>query len=486
MKRFFCCVLSIVLIFALMSPMALASERRDFDPPWWYRWGYESLEELLQEWGIDEDYYYAFVEEEIRWEEERDQWQADWDRRFEEEVVRRGGTAGIVNVMYNGRFVQFSDAVPVIIDGVTIAPAEPILAMLDASMAAHIEAAQIIKDGAAYIPIRAAFEAVGSDVFWDQNHRTAVILNRPEIIAGIDRNFTAANELLGMPFADLGARRTAADAALTITMFDSISGDNIYEVVANAVILQDGTNFSMSGTLDATGLLSLIASDYFFGALPIEQLLGNLKFDFDIIMGDGVLYIRSPLFDVIAADYLPPGAWASFDLDDILADLGLDVFMSLPEGGTVGELIYEPIVARRWASPINFYETIMAEAEYEAEIFGDSNITRRGNDFTLTATYEDGSRWWTTSVDLDVTVRTDGSYITAITGSFIYDESDFQAIRNRIRVELDFSATGMSLIFEVHERNEYRILLEITANTSPHRGDIPNAPPSGATIIPIY
>ena len=88
------------------------------DLPFWREYASYagSLEEFLIMYNLDMDDY---MQLEAVWNEAR----SSVAQRMTERLVELGGTADIVNIMYNGKFLQFPDSVPELADGTTYIPA---------------------------------------------------------------------------------------------------------------------------------------------------------------------------------------------------------------------------------------------------------------------------------------------------------------------------------------------------------------------------
>ncbi|MFR4561598.1 MAG: copper amine oxidase N-terminal domain-containing protein, partial [Flavonifractor plautii] len=54
-------------------------------------------------------------------------------------------------------------------------------------------AAPFVRDGHTYIPVRAAAEALGLDVYWDDTYEAAHLTDYAALTAELDSRFTAAN-----------------------------------------------------------------------------------------------------------------------------------------------------------------------------------------------------------------------------------------------------------------------------------------------------
>jgi len=484
--------LAFLLMFTMLTPMVVLATDRDpepeqdpildsdehssfANPPLWESFGFDTVYELVESfmrWQNSADltptmtFWRVFgassPEELMEWyemsEEELALIEDTWARAlagvlYELSQVRastleaRGGTAGIVNVMFNGEFIRFGDAVPEVIDGMTFVPAAAFFGAagwtlrfnaqtgdLMASLAEQsvrmtigedsaevtadgetrnrfIEAVPFIRNGVSYIPIRPIGEIMGLHVLWDREFSAVVIIDRVGLIAEIDRNFTIMNSLLNMPInlipTEDGTFRSVLDILLTITQFNSIDGDVHTEVDGNITLLSDGRNFSASGAINLSELIDyLIAQEMVFDISDEElaefkeelsilnNVFGEIIFNYDA----GVLYVKSPLI----AEFIPqfPGnAWievrdlGGLVLSDIFDEFGIGYVSEITIASILGvESVGYDIVPGRWAfgrfGRITQHGEIMQNAAFYKALFGDDRFVVRGDSYTLVVAFD--------------------------------------------------------------------------------------------------
>jgi len=394
-KLLMSCMLSVALLLATLCPLA-GSATGGPQNPLWEDWGYESLEEYLEETEMTEEEYYDFERDYREWEA----WEADYEARREADRAAKleelGGTPGITNVMYNGDFVVFEGAVPEFVCDSVFAPAEPFLEALgatvghqesdgtttaafpgvDAVLALGDETMEIVKDGVSqriplplapysrdevmYVPVRAVAEGLGLEVFWDRLYRTVIIIDTNMIVAEIDKDLTILNSLLDTRLGALpdsgGTYKTVLDLLVSVTLFNSLDGDASGKMGANLTILTEGSNFSLTGAVDLTELMQLVmaaeqgympADEY---AKEIEERFGMLgeKIPVDIIYNSDtdMFYVKTPILNLVQ-EGVPEDAWLAvggsggpldgFGLDSIVGG-GLDLG-SLSGDASIGSVI---------------------------------------------------------------------------------------------------------------------------------------------------
>ncbi len=71
-------------------------------------------------------------------------------------------------------------------------------------------AAPFVRDGHTYIPVRAAAEALGLDVYWDDTYEAAHLTDYAALTAELDSRFTAANGIWAAIRDTIPARRARA------------------------------------------------------------------------------------------------------------------------------------------------------------------------------------------------------------------------------------------------------------------------------------
>jgi len=423
-------------------------DRADLVPgvTFWRIWGSPSPEAFM-EWNDVDEHELAILEE--AWAQTLSSVLLEFEQIRNRELQAHGGTPNIINVMINGEFMQFENAIPEIVNGMTFVPATAFLESIGWGLRFNeqtgellaisddksirmvigedraavttagetrnlsIEAAPFIRNGVSYIPVRPIGEIMGLHVLWDREFGAVVIVDRARLIAEIDQHFTIINSLFNMPInifpTQDGTFRSVLDILLTLTQFNSIDGDMSTEVDANVTILSDGQNFSLVGTSDLSGLIEYMLEQYIsFGfdddeiALIKEELniLNNISGELIFNYDQGVLYISSPLLGEFFPLF-PSYAWMSInELDglafgDVFNELGI---FSVPSEITISSIldfdsIGNNIVPAPWSfgrfGRITQHAQLMQDVSFYKAILGDERFTVNDDAYTLTITFEE-------------------------------------------------------------------------------------------------
>ena len=483
MKRFIGSILALVLLLALIYPaIALASEAVPVEPEEdeedYDRWSYsfyeyfsvESAEEFVEMWseyhtldGTEEVWeWFAYSKEDFMstfsmTEEEYLILEAAWNKAVEEAELHRikefedlGGTYGIVNVMYNGTFIVFEDAVPEIIDNSVFVPVKPFFEELGAKPGYDgdtgtvtavlpgmtvsfvlgsdsinvtedgvvreqtVGAVSYAKDGVSYIQLRGLAEALGLFAVWDRAYRTVVVIDLESLITEIDKDFTIVNRMMDMtmqaPTYGEGTLKTVLDLLVAITMFDSLDGDAIMKISANIVQYSDGSNYYMRGVIDLSELLGLLTDELMFDGYDEEEIaqiaqllsaLSDMSVEIIINYDEEIMYLRVPflstLFGALGLELeIPKDAWISMPVINELtsgisaSDILLsDFLIGIADiGESIGEtIVYDGIM--RYYDRIYIYKDIRQSAKEMESLIGDRRFRKDGNKYSLSLSADD-------------------------------------------------------------------------------------------------
>ena len=554
------CILAGALLLATLCPLAGLAIGSPQNPVW-EDWGYDSLEEFLEGMDMTEEEYYDFEKEIREWEA----WEADYEARREADraamLEELGGTPGITNVMYNGEFIQFEGAIPEIVGHSAFVPAKPFFEALGAaveyqagagsitavfpnknvSLALGDDTMSIVEDGilrgytldiapyadggVSYVPARAVAEGLGLDVFWDGSYRTAIIIDTSRIIAEMDKDLSILNRLLKMPLNAMpgsgGTYKTVLDLLVTMTVFNSLDGDTTGKMGANLTILNEGSNFSMTGEADLTELMQIILADdagpmydddY---AADMQERFGILgeKIPVDIIYNSDtdMFYVKTPILNLVQ-EGVPEDAWLAvggsggpldgFGLDSIIGG-GLDLgsltgdasIGSVIGAGSVGAYFVRETLHGIHRNSINAYSELVESAGIARALLGDDKFVIEGGDYVLKLSLDDlravspeydeygfHAYRFPTQFDLKLTIRTSGNEITELFGSFVY-RVDSYGDTTRYSATFGISADKIKLNFEIHEKNAQAVVIELDVAVAESPQAVPKSPPEGATIV---
>ena len=476
MKKFVFSVLSLAMIFVVAGTAALAEETSEaaleeytadyadgyaagYDAEYaaeysdyeaasefvlWEFWGFESLEEFLETFGICEEEYLWWEEDERYWWEWDQRWRREREERLQQQRYEReafitlhDGDPDKFNVMIDGRFISFyspeSDAHW---SWSVLVPVRLLFEELGARVDFNAAASEIIIeyngislrlpvgedfaivteawgdwrfwlddfttiiDGVSFVDIFLV-EAFGYGVVMDEIVDAAVIVDTAALREEANSYFTIFNRLIGgqvdiLPSGD-GVSLTTIEVAATATEFDTLDGNRVSTFGVDAEIHTDGRNFTVRGTLDVQELFSpqmgWFPPDYYSRA----ELLGSgieLIFNY----GDDVLYIYAPLFSLIYPEF-PVDGWLAFrGFGEYIEDYITDIYSSfirdfMPVRNDVGTAITSELgLFLWWASSrhgIFIFEEFARSLEFHRELIGDEAFSRNEFGHVLVVTYED-------------------------------------------------------------------------------------------------
>ncbi len=151
---------------------------------------------------------------------------------------------------------------------------------------ASVDSAPYKKQGRTYVPVRFFAEGFGLTVQWDSSVQTAVLYDRDALIADIDSHFTVLNQWLkAQPFYGQNAKalQSTVDINAAYTLFNTISGDIVYNASAK-----------IDALTDENGIEATLSAD--LGELP-QNFFPSYLYDDSIESS-----IFTTLHDVSAAD----------------------------------------------------------------------------------------------------------------------------------------------------------------------------------------
>ena len=446
MKKIIFLIMSLALILLIATPVALADEAPLPDP------------QLIDEYVDDEvcdcdacndDFWIAWqAEREREWLEREEQLRIE----REEFITERGGTIGIVNVIFDGRFIQFDDEIPQIIRGTTFVPTVPFFEAFGASVdfypqtesiAVQFDDGRIVRlvfeqdslaitvndrstvvplcetesalvgSDVSFVPLRAVAELLGLDVYWDSSYNSVVIIDSAAKIEAINSNFTIFNSLSGMntnflpPEFDKFIIRY--DMSASFIEFNTLDGNSEVDFAFDFTVHSDGHNFHLKATIDFTEFLEFIMDDYMFYDPIGAEMLSLLEEPIDIEMifnlDDDFLYFRSPVLNSFIPIF-PANGWVSLnELSDWISLYELDEFfdyvdyiLSMAESEIeflfanmdVGSRLVQNFSWWWWRSPVEFfYRELIDSVELHNSLIGDNNFTATENGYTLSITLGD-------------------------------------------------------------------------------------------------
>ena len=424
-----------------------------------------------------------------------------------------------VDVMWMGEYVQFPDAQPAIVHDRTMIPVRALMEQAgaevdyqDATVLLKTGDAQlrfrpgetsvtVIKDGKTgtiqmdvapyidqsrtYVPLRFFSEALGYDVLWDADCRTAVILDPVAVIDRLNRDFQTVNAIFATQTAPAAGETMQCDVSMNgkLTMFDSINGNKTANLTGSAeALLSDKAidahySYDMGQVLDL--LMTLIPDAAELPPEDLAQLALLRRMEMDLIYNgqENKGYLKFPALTASLPD-VPADAW-------ILADgaaMGQSALMTA-NGLSIGALLY---AAEMEYGGVDSYAAMLEAADELAKVFGDARFTNvvggkelKADLNTLGADFaEKLGREGLKACSLKLRVNADGSATVNVDMSL--DGGMFGAT---CALEMRTSARSASVTMRVHVRNlmELSVTGESVLRTTTRTPR--TAPPAGAKII---
>lgn len=398
-------------------------------------WGgyYESWDEFVAEYGSQEAAYeFCFSD-----------WLGDyqWEQAKNQFITDHGGVPGQLNVMLNGQYVKFPDAVPELTGGRTMVPFRAIFETLGAEVAydggeihavlgdtaldlaigsdtmtktvggktgtVKMDCAPYIKNNRTYVPVRFISEALGYDVQWDAYYKSAVITDLDALAEKIDKDFTIFNGLMAPNALTGKTRKTVGSGRADVTIFDTLNGDKNAQATCSYDLTAATAGASGKLEYDFSQLWALLegyipvpldedgAEDY---AKTLELVKSLMKGSAEIRMDleKGKVYLSMPgAFEAMGSYMeetgvqLPKDAWLSAsltggaELDELIGmlrqPLTIGKLLSTTAGGASVSGYYSA----------EAYDNILEAADQFAKLFGDAKFSRKGSANVLTITKED-------------------------------------------------------------------------------------------------
>ena len=351
-----------------------------------------------------------------------------WDvtgREYEADlaITAKGGVPGEVNVMFQGKMVQFPDQKPEIRDDRTMVPVRAVMENMGAkvdynnsskgvtitmngavtSFTVGSDTYKVTVDGktttekmdcACYVthdrtmvPVRFLAEASGYQVFWSEVFRTVVVVDVQGMAADIDENFTAINGLLAARLQDAQGKKqeTSANFSLKLTVYDEAGKAITLPLSGKATSWTDGTAVKISFTVNAKEFLqtALTKNPEMLEGISVDlrtamtmdpaNLTATLLLD-----QEGKLYFQtSGLLGAMLGSPMKDNEWKCL-LD--LSEMGIDMTQLSDGSFTVGSLIMS--ILARDETAFELQDVLDVAVPVLETIFGDSSVQKDGDKCT--------------------------------------------------------------------------------------------------------
>lgn len=562
MKRRICIILTALMILSCLSPALAAGEEsaglyEQYGP--WNTWTQEQKDAAEESWTEEDwdqywmdyetwawlpmDQYYLDNEAWSMAHYDYDAGGEDWqDYLLEEKTAMGMPFPEGINVSLNGVYLGFDGLEPMAVNGRTLVPFRALLEGMGAKVdytdglitaktqagdtltmrlgdsklsytvgdkleETDMGAAPTAVGGRVYIPVRAAAEALGLDVYWDDYYETAYLTDWDALQAEVDSYFTCYNELMAASMAAVDWSKTYAGTG-NMTLTGTLYGEKEHDSASIALDMttlqsKDGVSADLTLGVDLGEL-----EDTVFSALPPEAL--ELIHDADgdrmsmiLNTNEGTVYVQgNGVFQLISG--MSEDQWLGVRMDDAQRVM-LSQMLSGGWEFTLGSLLVEQQKNSAWyyESP---WETVMDTVLPLRLFLGDENFTRKESGSTVTYSahldlltlkgrldelgidYEEvgladliTGQVQMPDVKLDLTAKTVGGKLQTMECSGRINVPGVFPVD----VTFDLSATPLKSTCTVECKGEYvgKITLEADSTSSVTTRTVPAAPPEGAEVL---
>ncbi len=347
------------------------------------------------------------------------------DETYSDQALKdKGGVPGRVNVMWQGECIAFPDAQPEIKNSRTMIPVRTVMESLDATVEYLKEtkgvkitmkdtsvtfpigsttATVTDKDGkestiqmdcASYlkveggesrtmVPLRFLSEACGYDVLWDQDYRTATVVDRDQLIAKLDAKLTKLNTLIQsdkMPQKD----KVCQDLSFTLKVGikDSDKTSDL-SLSGKVTAYSEGSKAYLDGTIDLTDLYKYFLENAEPGDTSFSDMVAALKADpahtaFQLLLDEkGDLYFHMPLLNDLSG--LDKATW--IELGSFGTELAAMTAQDL-RGVTVGQVVVPMMVESMKDEGFSFYDTMDYLTAVFTAMYGDDSAKQVTGGYT--------------------------------------------------------------------------------------------------------
>ncbi len=300
-----------------------------------------------------------------------------------------------------------------------------------------IETSMVISSGNTYVPIRFLGETFDYPVGWDDEQKTALLIDTDKMLADagsfsiMNRYIQYCNTFAQQPYVFKGSFSFELNMPYDETMRElmPITGSGTMEGISE----QDKVNMALAMQLNTEGLKNYIATqspdeETSTLANSIVSALENVQVNYITDISTGKVYFQSPMFALTGMD---GEAWYYIDLNEMYSSMGMDInFSELMESIKGNSFDFESYLKDTFQTipltSVNDYDAFQQSVAAFINLFGDNafqqqadgyvsqfNFSENGTDMNFTLKLL-GSNEAITGYNMDISVGMSGTnYITA-------------------------------------------------------------------------
>lgn len=343
------------------------------------------------------------------------------DAETDAQLLAKGGVPGQVNVMFDGQCVAFPDTAPKIVNARTMIPVRAVMENLGQQVAWDpdtrtvtisspvveqaiyltigsttatvtrgefdkktytLDAPAYIDGGRTMVPLRFLSETCGYTVLWDQDFRTAVVVDKNALLTEIDSKFTQMNSLMASQLEIQAGKKYQQEDTLSgkITLYDENGKASNYPFSMTSTAYSDGQSCKMELSFDLKEVFDALVKTFpeMTEGLTVD-LNTALRTDLSkipatlLLTAEGNIYFQMPLLNKLM-ELENENTWLG------LGSTGMD--LSKPESLTIGQAVLSPLLTDSNA----FYcqEAMDVSVAMLEAMFGDQTAKVSGSSVTWT------------------------------------------------------------------------------------------------------
>lgn len=418
-----------------------------------------------------------------------------------------------ISVQLNGQLVNFTDAVPEVVDQRTFLPFRAVLEAMGAevgydaatsTVTAHrngvdlsmtlgekkaavtengqtrtmeMDVAAYAKNNRTYVPVRFAAEAFGCSVGWDQANQTVIIADVDALFG--DATFTLMDRFAAYSAKQENQSNLAMTGNLALDMEDKTGTVTAQPVHMTGTMtgITGEKGIQMTAAADLSALAALLPDDT--TKLVMAPFLSDLNVELRADLEKEMLYLKGSIIALVAGGQ-SADAWYSLNVSDMATEI-LEVMdlsgLSQLEDASVGEALVWATKALPVDS-VTDYATLSQAVSMYVEMLSDQAFTKEGSTYVAKYTLEDVLNMTITLteqgediVSMDLLMTADAAEGTSTMTMTLKEH----AALDQVTVEVDMEMKDESLNMKMH--------VDISCLPTDKAPEV--APPAGAQIVPM-
>ena len=322
-----------------------------------------------------------------------------------------------IQVLYDGQYITFKDAVPQIVNGRTMVPFRQILEEM--GMTVGYDAAtrtvtanndalslsfqiggsdiNIVKDGKntikkmdvvpfiesatsrTFVSARFMAESLGYSVGWDNGKRTVLINDFEKLFANAATDFSIFNLLLST---DLDLEKTyTLKGSFDSDIEVSAGGETIgFSMEGNIDGIQHKTDVDMTMhfAVDASEAIAQMPEDEQAAFAASFEMLNDFTMKMKMNGADGIMYMNAPMYAVLDPS-IDANTWLKMDMFKLYDEMGFDIrsLMDMSSSPVSLDKLISSFVSATAPTDVDTYKNASSAYVFLKNLIGDDAFTKK-------------------------------------------------------------------------------------------------------------